>query len=148
MYKYFEKRSRKEKTGPTWITCGGNHDNWDKWFNLSQKQGNPDLVEVAPGCYFAQRGSYQLIDNIGHLFLGGAESTDRVYRVEGKSWWAKETPKYTDYNIAMVNLEKYKPEVVVTHDVPICVNLNRPGRENQPTPRSPPKLTQAFKPQT
>ena len=136
MFKYFEKRSRKIENPPTWITCGGNHENWDKWLTLAYKQGDPDLVELAPGCYYAKRGSVHSIDGIKHLFLGGTESTDKHLRIEGKSWWKEESPVYSDFVLAMENLEKHKPEVLVTHDVPAFVDTLFPARQALPTAKS------------
>ena len=136
IYKYFSKKKRKDKPGPTWITCGGNHDNWDKWFKLSHDQGEPSLVELAPNVFYAQRGSYHIIEGVGHLFLGGAESTDKHIRVKGKDWWAAETPTYADFCLAMARLETCKPEVMITHDAPTCVEIKRTQRDHNPTPRN------------
>ena len=44
--KYFRKRARQGRDGPTWLTCAGNHDNWPKLFELAAEQGEPDLVEL------------------------------------------------------------------------------------------------------
>lgn len=136
MWKYFEKRSRKMSShrAPIWITCGGNHDNWDKWLALSEKQGNPDLVEIAPGCFYARRGTVHNIEGIKHLFIGGAESTDRHYRIEGQSWWSYETPTHSEFNLTFSNLEEHKPQVVVSHDSPTSVPIYRDGRHQNATP--------------
>ena len=134
--KYFEKRARKNRAGPTWITCGGNHDNWDKWNDLSAKQGHPDLVELAPGCFFAQRGSVHTLNGIRHIFCGGAESTDRHIRTAGIDWGSAETPTYADFTLLMERMEAEKPTVVVTHDAPSCVPIKRAQRDTAPTPRN------------
>jgi len=136
IYKYFEKRARRGRPGPTWYTCGGNHDNWDKWNELAAEQGHPALVELAPGCYFTQRGSLHNIDGINHLFLGGAESTDKHVRVRGKSWWSAETPTYAEFYLFSERLEDEKPEAVVTHDAPLCIEIPRIDRKSNPTPRN------------
>ncbi len=136
IFKYFEKRARKNRGGPTWITCGGNHDNWDKWNALSADQGHPDLVELAPGCFFAQRGSVHTLNGIRHIFCGGAESTDKHVRTAGVDWWSAETPTYADFTLLMDRLESERPEVVVTHDAPSCVPIKRTQRDRSPTPRN------------
>ncbi len=136
IFGYFEKRARKNRPGPKWITCGGNHDNWDKWNKLSADQGHPDLVEVAPGCFFAQRGSVHVLNGVSHLFCGGAESTDRHTRTAGINWWAAETPTYSDFTLMMERMESEKPSVVVTHDAPSCVPIKRTQRDRAPTPRN------------
>ena len=134
VFKYFEKRARKNRPGPTWITCGGNHDNWDKWNELSAEQGHPDLVELSPGCFFAQRGSVHVLDGAKHIFCGGAESTDRHMRTVGVDWWAAETPTYAEFTLFMDRLESEKPDVVVTHDAPVRVPIKRTQRHTSPTP--------------
>jgi predicted phosphodiesterase len=136
IFKYFEKRARKTRAGPTWITCGGNHDNWDKWNQLSAEQGHPDLVELAPGCFFAQRGSTHTLGGLGHLFCGGAESTDKHVRSVGVDWWAAETPTYSDFTLFMDRMEADKPDIIVTHDAPSCVSIKRTQRDQAPTPRN------------
>lgn len=136
IFKYFEKRARKNRAGPTWITCGGNHDNWDKWNQLSAEQGHPDLVELAPGCFYAQRGSVHSLGGVKHIFCGGAESTDKHMRTAGTDWWAAETPTYSDFTLFMERMESEKPSVVVTHDAPLRVPIKRTQRDASPTPRN------------
>jgi hypothetical protein len=133
--KYFQKRNRQGRPGPRWITCGGNHDNWCKIFAQESEQG-VGLVELAPDCFYASRGSVHTIDGKAHIFMGGAESTDKHMRVEGISWWAEETPSYKEFSMFADNYENLLPEVVVAHDAPLRVNIHRHGREGQPTPRN------------
>jgi hypothetical protein len=134
--KYFEKRARQGRSGPTWYTCGGNHDNWPKWTSMAEAQDNPKIVELAPGCHFVPRGTSIELDGVKHLFFGGAESTDRPYRVEGEDWWPEESPSAEEFNKFFERMEADQPEVIVTHEAPLCVRLDRPGRDSQPTPRN------------
>lgn len=134
--RYFEKRDRQGRPGPRWITCGGNHENWKRWFELQREQGDPTLVELAPGCFFAQRGSVHTIDEKKHLFLGGAESIDKHMRVENTTWWSDETPSYQEFSDFFQLLDEESPEVVVTHDAPLRVPLQKRDRDVYPTPRS------------
>ena len=133
IHKYFSKRP---EGAPIWVTCGGNHDNWDKWVELAEKQGNPDLVELAPGCFWVQRGAMLTLEGKKHVFLGGAESVDRHHRTEGKSWWRNETPSYQEFSLFAERLETEKPDVVVTHDAPLRVPMERYARADSPTPRN------------
>ena len=134
IHRYFTKRARAGRQGPIWITCGGNHENWDKWNALANEQGHPDLVQLAPDCFFAQRGSVHVINDIKHLFLGGAESTDKHMRSPGVDWWAGETPTYSDFSLFAARLEDEMPDVVVTHDAPLRVEIVRTQRDRAPTP--------------
>lgn len=132
---YFNTR----ETGPTWWTCGGNHDNWPHWFSL-HSEGN--LTELAKNCFYVHRGTTVEIDSRLHLFLGGAESIDRHYRVDGVSWWREETPTKEEFERFFLSLEAEKPEVVVTHDAPLQVDIFKYNRDSNPTPRA---LTNIFK---
>lgn len=130
--KYFNSRT----SGPTWLTCGGNHDNWPKFFEAAAEQGEPNLVELATGCYFVQRGCVHTISGIKHIFFGGAESTDKHMRVEGRTWFSEETPGYGEFSNFAGNLESERPEVVVTHEAPSRVPISKLNRDRMPTPRS------------
>ena len=134
--KYFQKRARQGKMTIPWITCGGNHDNYNLWYEKSIQQGNPDLIELAPGIHWAARGSLIDLDGISHLFCGGAESTDKYRRTEGVNWWKEETPNWTEFSLFATIMAERKPQVIVTHEAPLRVNLWRSGREDQPTPRN------------
>jgi predicted phosphodiesterase len=141
--KYFMKRERQGRVGPIWYTCGGNHDNWKKWGHLQEKQSGPGCaidasktVELAPGCFYVTRGTVLDLAGKKHLFFGGAESTDKLHRVEGVSWWAEETPSAAEFNTFFDSMDTAAPEVVVTHDAPICVEINRINRDTNPTPKN------------
>ena len=66
----------------------GNHENFDRLLALPlDKDGKRT---VAPGVKHLPRGLRFFLDGRTFLTIGGAVSVDRAYRVEGKSWWAKE----------------------------------------------------------
>ena len=52
--------------------------------------------------------------------MGGATSTDRMWRTEGVSWWAREMPSDEEYEEALRNLEEvnFKVDIVITHCAP------------------------------
>tara|TARA_B100001123_G_scaffold348512_1_gene397990 strand:+ start:2551 stop:3240 length:690 start_codon:yes stop_codon:yes gene_type:complete len=128
---YFEANPE----GPEWITCGGNHDNWDVWFSLAKEQGFPEKVQLAPRCFWATRNSTIVLEGQKHLFFGGAESADRHLRVEGKSWWERETPSYAEFTQFAAALDLEKPDIVVSHDAPKRVPVETdPARRVQVTP--------------
>ena len=138
MYEYF--KNRDQKNAPIWITCGGNHDNWNIWQNMPPSNSplndspHSNLKELAPNCFFAERGSTLLLEEKLHMFFGGAESTDRHHRVEGQDWWEKETPNWQETNRFGSNYEELKPEVLVTHDCPWVVPLHRYDRDTSNFP--------------
>lgn len=134
--KYFAKRKRQGRPGPTWYTCGGNHENWGKWLELQASQGYDKTVELAPGCFYVIRGSTLDLDGKSHIFFGGAESTDKLMRREGISWWPEETPTREEFERFFDEMEESRPEVVITHDAPLCIEIDRLDRDTNPTPRN------------
>ncbi len=134
---FFQKRARQGKWTVPVYTCAGNHDNWDWLDQLTAEQGNPNQVEIYPGggLYFIPRGNMVEIDGISHLFLGGAESTDRHHRVEGVSWWAREEPNHQEFEKFFDALENQKPDTIVAHEAPLRVKLDRARRNQSYTPR-------------
>jgi hypothetical protein len=141
--KYFKKRKCQGRPGPVWYTCGGNHDNWYEWGRLQAKQAGPGCaidasktVELAPGCFYVVRGTVLDLGGKSHIFFGGAESTDKLHRVEGVSWWPEETPSAGEFNTFFDSMVSERPEVVITHDAPLCVEIDRINRDTNPTPRN------------
>ena len=133
--KYFKKRDRQGRKGPDWYTCGGNHENWDVWQKLENEQTHK-VVEIAPGFHWVTRAHTIELDGKSHLFFGGAESTDKHLRIEGVSWWKYETPTAGEFSDFFDAFDSGRPDVVVAHEAPLCVDLNRVGRDSQVTPRN------------
>lgn len=133
---FFEKRARQQKWTVPIYTCAGNHDNHDWLDQLVVEQGYPDKVEIYPGggLYFVPRGQVLEIDGVSHLFLGGAESTDRHVRVEGVSWWAREEPNAQEFDKFFEALENQKPNTVITHEAPLRIKIDRVRRNQSYTP--------------
>jgi hypothetical protein len=124
-------------SGLPWLTCGGNHDNWPMWRELPEvNMFGGSVIELAPECYFAERGTTLTLEGEKHLFFGGAESIDKVYRTEGADWWEDETPNIKEVNNFFDTMEDFKPDVVVTHDAPLRVVIKKYNREENATPRN------------
>lgn len=52
------------------------------------------------------------------MFIGGADSIDKVYRIEGLSWWRDEQLDYAEW-VAVYEMYIFtKPRIMVTHDCP------------------------------
>lgn len=109
-----------------WITCLGNHDNWDKV--KAFVQDSQALTAIAPRLFVAPRNCFY--DNC--LFLGGAVSVDCLPgiawhggkwpgRVEGIDWWQDEAPSLEEFEEFLELLETQKPDYVFTHDGPISL---------------------------
>lgn len=78
----------------------GNHD-------------DPALARAHPN--FIQDG---LCEN-NTMFIGGAKSSDRYKRVEGKDWWNDEELSFPEMFPIGYSYADYMPETVVSHDCPL-----------------------------
>lgn len=119
------------------ITCFGNHDNWDLYYELCALYPDEDLLEIVPGSgvYVVRRGSVIDIDGVSHLFLGGAQSIDRHQRKEGSSWWSREEPNKQELDRFFESWETHKPDTIVTHEAPLRVPFDRSLRNSNTTVR-------------
>lgn len=63
------------------------------------------------------RGEVFTINNKRFFAFGGANSTDKEWRVEGKSWWKEECPSAEEMQYARDNLKKHdnKVDYILTH---------------------------------
>lgn len=137
--KYFRKRLRNERSGPSWISCLGNHDNYDKLEQLMVKHDvKSGLVPyVTPGdqiggCFAATRPTAHAANDTNVVLFGGAESTDCITmfntRKKGISWWEQETPTDNEFADLLHVLQVVRPQVVITHDAPAAYRPYRsPG---------------------
>jgi len=107
----YPKERKIVKAGDTEIRfCDGNHE--DHW-SLRNLKDN----EVYPNVFYQKRGSvYTLEDGRNVLFMGGAQSIDKIYRTEGLDWFREEEISYAD----MENLPdpNTKIDIVISHTCP------------------------------
>lgn len=112
----------------TTLFVDGNHENHDLLDDLPTESRWGGTVGVLPGydrILHLKRGEvYDLPDGDGGtarvLAFGGARSTDRQWRREGSSWWAREMPSAAEMAHARERLDGIGWEVdyVLTHDCP------------------------------
>lgn len=64
------------------------------------------------------RGQVYTIDGRKFFTMGGAESHDKIYRTEGKSWWPQEMPSQEEYDEAIKNLDAVEGKVdyIISHE--------------------------------
>ncbi|MBQ9317739.1 MAG: hypothetical protein IJ203_13070 [Atopobiaceae bacterium] len=115
----------------TTLFVDGNHENHGviDAFPVSERFGG--RVQVIPGCphlIHLMRGEvYDLPLGDGStarcFVMGGAESTDRMWRTEGMGWWAREMPSDEEYARAEASLDRagWSVDYVLTHDLPYNV---------------------------
>lgn len=134
---FLEKRARQQKWKVPIYTCFGNHDNWNRIYQMREEQAS-DKVELVQGSgvYFVSRGTVLEIDNISHIFMGGAESTDKHKRVENVSWWDLEQPTHKEFELFFNNLEDQKPDTIVAHEAPLRIDLKRARRNDSYTAKT------------
>lgn len=99
----------------------GNHENHDLLDQYPVEEWNGGKVHfISDKVVHLMRGQVYTINGMKIFTMGGAESTDKKYRKEGTSWWAREMPSDEEYEEAIKNLEKHNFEVdiVLTHCAP------------------------------
>lgn len=81
-------------------------------------RGNHDSPdECAKSKHWIVDGHYER----GMMFVGGADSIDKEYRIEGVSWWRDEECSANNLGAYIDDYEQYKPRVMVTHDAPASI---------------------------
>jgi predicted phosphodiesterase len=102
----------------TTLWIDGNHDNHIaiKTFPIEEWNGGK-IHRISDTLIHLMRGQVYNIDGKVFFTIGGADSIDKLYRVENVSWWKEEMPSYDEYVEAMNNLEKvnFKVDYVLTH---------------------------------
>jgi len=100
-------------------------------FPHGDPQANPPHDKMIPGHRFI-RGNHDnpaacknqsqwipdgTIEN-GTMFIGGADSIDKAYRIKDYSWWEDEELSYKALHEIIGLYEISKPKIMVTHDAP------------------------------
>lgn len=110
-----------DKKNMTVVFCDGNHENFDLLYQYPQIMWNGGRVrKIKPNVLHLMRGESYNIEGKTFFVLGGADSHDKEYRTEGKTWWKQERPDDIDLNNArdtLNNLE-WKVDYVITHTAP------------------------------
>lgn len=105
----------------TVLFVDGNHENFDVLDAMPEVAWHGGLVHVVlPNVLHLMRG--QVFDVCGRriFVMGGARSTDRVWRTPGVSWWPREMPDRREYDRALASLDAcgWSVDYVVTHCAP------------------------------
>lgn len=102
----------------------GNHDDPDFLDGLDDNDAG--FKPLAANIWYVPQGTSWMWAGIKFLGLGGAHSIDRnrPHRIEGKSWWPRETISTVD---AYKAVHSGRADVMVTHDCPAGVAI--PGLE-------------------
>lgn len=113
-----------EKIGIKILFLDGNHENFDvlEQYPIS-KMYSGDVQVISENIIHLLRGQVYNISNKKIFIMGGANSTDKLLRVEGRSWWEQELPNQDERDNAVFNLQKVcnKVDIVLTHTAPSSV---------------------------
>ncbi|MGN0096941.1 MAG: hypothetical protein ACI38U_12845 [Corynebacterium sp.] len=94
----------------------GNHENFDVL-----NPGAAALVQMSDNVTYMPRGTRAHLAGAAILFFGGASSTDREHRIEGKDWWPAENittgqaERVTAADPADTS-DSSRVDILVTHD--------------------------------
>jgi predicted phosphohydrolase len=119
----YQKMLRQKYADDRTIQCGdmgigfkgvGLHKMPDnhKWF-----RGNHDNPAKCRE-HYNYMGDYGYLPEDRLFWLAGAASIDRVFRVEGISWWSDEELTWTELEKVIELYAKSKPKYVVSHECP------------------------------
>ncbi|MFI3166500.1 MAG: metallophosphoesterase [Bacillota bacterium] len=104
----------------TTLFVDGNHENFDMLNKYPIEQWNcGNAHKISDSIIHLMRGQIFEIYGKKIFTFGGAESTDKEWRTEGKSWWKQETPIQAEYDEAYKNLalHDFKVDYIITHTV-------------------------------
>ena len=77
----------------TTLFIDGNHENHDALDAYPVEIWNGGKIHrISDTVIHLMRGQVYNVDGVKFFAMGGAESTDKQYRREGKTWWAREMP--------------------------------------------------------
>jgi predicted phosphodiesterase len=112
--------------------CDGNHEQYDI---LDVIDKNPEYYKNRYGIIHMKRGTILSVNNKNVLFIGGAESINKVNTIHGVDWFPQETPSYLEMDncIQTVTINK-NINMIITHAAPMEFNVGK-FEETQRTTR-------------
>lgn len=92
----------------TTFCCLGNHEGYHliNDYPIIEVFGGK-AREIQPSVFYAISGEIYTINGKKMLFINGADSHDKEWRTEGKSWWPQEQISSADISHAFYNLEQH-----------------------------------------
>lgn len=117
-HEYWLNWLKQKKFTILWLD--GNHENheWIDSFPVTYWNGGR-VHQTEDNIIHLMRGEVYNIDGITFFTCGGGTSIDRLERVEGISWWARENISYTEQINAIDNLKNHNNSVdyILTHNI-------------------------------
>lgn len=106
------------KIGVELLFVAGNHENYNLLENYPvEKRYDGRVRKIRDNIFQLMDGEIYTINNKTFFVMGGAESTDKEYRVENKTWWKQEIPSDDTIKKGMVALSECNDKVnyILTH---------------------------------
>ena len=124
----------------TTLFLDGNHDNHDLISSYPETEMFGSSVhQISDSIFHLKRGEVYTIEGLRLLTIGGADSIDKAYCVEGKDWWMTERITESDIATAIRNVydktTDHTVDVVLSHCAPYFVEKHI-GDYIVPTPSS------------
>ena len=110
-----------EKKNFTTLFVDGNHENFAALSQYEECSWNGGKVQfIRPSVIHLMRGYVFDLEGIKIFAMGGARSSDRMFRTIGKSWWSQEMPNAEEIRRARQNLaiNDNQVDIMITHDAP------------------------------
>ena len=105
----------------TTVFIDGNHENFNSYKNYPIVDFyRAKCHKIRDSIYHVIRGEIMHINNKQILFMGGAESTDKIYRKPNISWWKEEIPTDAEFQKFHSQIDK-NPDIIITHDAPSSI---------------------------
>lgn len=118
--------SKEDKYWQNWLNeknfttfcCLGNHENFPliETYSIVEIFGGK-AHQIQSSIFYAISGEIYTINGKKMLFINGADSHDKEYRTEGKSWWPQEQITDDEIEQALENLAMYNFQVdyIISH---------------------------------
>ncbi|MCD8008960.1 MAG: metallophosphoesterase [Clostridiales bacterium] len=120
-YRYWIDWLSERPYSVLWID--GNHDNhpyWNAQPTVDWNGGKVNFHPDAKNTIHLRRGEYYDINGTTFWTMGGAESYDKDYRVNGFTWWKEEIPSFEEMQHGLNTLQEHNNRVdyILTHTIP------------------------------
>lgn len=110
----------------TTLFIDGNHENHPRLATFPEVEILGGRAhQISKTVYHIMRGEVIEIEDLKILCMGGADSHDKHFRVDGKDWWSQERITEADVENAKKNLARHNFTVdfVITHSLPRMIQF-------------------------
>lgn len=105
----------------TYLFVDGNHENFPLIYSYPEEEWNGGKIHrIRHNILHLERGYVFTIEGKKIFVMGGGTSIDKMYRIDGISWWKEEMPTREEFDRGFSNLDKvnWKVDYVCTHAAP------------------------------